>query len=56
MSSYVERTVDDLALVGDEGRGKLRNCLGEPQTCFDPRMSEWGNPVRVMSHDFALNS
>ena len=24
MSSYVERTVDDLALVGDEGRGKRR--------------------------------
>ena len=24
MSSYGERTVNDLALIGDEGRGKLR--------------------------------
>ena len=56
MSSYGERMVDDLALEGDEGRGKLRKCLGELQTCFDPRISEWGNPARVIPCDFVLNS
>ena len=56
MLSYGERMVDALALIGDEGRGKLRKCLGELQTRIDPGMSEWGNPARVMPRYFVLNS
>ena len=29
---------------------------GESQTGFDPRMSEWGNPSRVMSGYNSVNS
>ena len=39
----------DLVMPGDEGRGKRRYCLGELQTSFDPKISEWGNPPWVIS-------
>ena len=55
-SSYLERMVDGSVFIGDEGRGKLRYSLGELQTCFDPRISEWGNPIRVMPYHHLLNS
>ncbi len=43
-SSYKGFMKDDLVMPGDEGRGKRRYCLGELQTSFDPKISEWGNP------------
>ena len=38
-----------MALRGDEGRGRQRYAPGSSQTCFDPEISEWGNPAGVMS-------
>lgn len=49
------RMVDALALGADEGRGRLRYASGSCQPSVDPRMSEWGNPARVMSCHPALN-
>ena len=43
-SSYKGFMKDDLVMPGDEGRGKRRYCLGELQTSFDPKISEWRNP------------
>ena len=39
----------------DEGRSRLRKVSGSCQTSFEPKISEWGNPVRVMSHHSLLN-
>ncbi len=47
--SVYERTVDVLAPGADEGRGRLRYASGSCQPSCDPRISEWGNPARVMS-------
>jgi len=47
--------VDALAVGGDEGRSSLRKVSGSWQTSFDPGMSEWGNPIRVMSYYLYLN-
>ena len=41
--------MDALALRGDEGRGRRRYAPGSSHTCFDPVISEWGNPTGVMS-------
>ena len=40
--------VDALAARGDEGRCRLRNASGSSQTCFDPEVSEWGNPPNLL--------
>jgi hypothetical protein len=47
--SVLGRMVDALASGADEGRGRLRYASGSCQPSVDPRMSEWGNPARVMS-------
>ena len=47
--------VDALAMIGDEGRDSLRKASGSWQISFDPEMSEWGNPARVMSSHRYLN-
>ena len=39
----------------EEGRGKTAISLGEVQTTFDPGISEWGNPMRVMPHHLRVN-
>jgi hypothetical protein len=49
------RMVDALASGADEGRGRLRYASGSCQPSVDPRMSEWGNPARVMSCHQAVN-
>ena len=49
------RMVDALASRADEGRGRLRYASGSCQPSFDPRMSEWGNPARVMSCHLPVN-
>ena len=41
--------MDALAPGADEGRCGLRYASGSWRTSFDPRVSEWGNPARVMS-------
>ena len=46
-SSEQVHVVDALAITGDEGRGSLRNASGSWQTSIDPKMSEWGNPLRM---------
>ena len=46
-SSEQVHVVDALAITGDEGRGSLRKASGSWQTSFDPKMSEWGNPLRM---------
>jgi len=48
--------VDALASGADEGRGRLRYASGSCQPSVDPRMSEWGNPARVMSCHPPLNT
>jgi hypothetical protein len=53
--SVLGRMVDALALGADEGRGRLRYASGSCQPSVDPRMSEWGNPARVMSRHPTLN-
>ena len=50
------RMVDALASGADEGRGRLRYASGSCQPSVDPRMSEWGNPARVMSCHLYLNT
>ena len=47
--SVLGRMVDALASRADEGRGRLRYASGSCQPSVDPRISEWGNPARVMS-------
>ncbi len=44
-SSNEAYVVDALAARGDEGRGRPRKASGSSQTCFDPEVSEWGNPL-----------
>ena len=39
--------MDALAAEGDEGRCSLRYASGSRQTDFDPRISEWENPVHI---------
>jgi hypothetical protein len=34
-----------LAMAAEEGRGHAAKCLGEALAAWDPRESEWGNPV-----------
>jgi hypothetical protein len=53
--SVLGRMVDALASGADEGRGRLRYASGSCQPSVDPRMSEWGNPARVMSCHQAVN-
>ena len=36
-----------MAVRGDEGRSSLRKASGSRQTDFDPKMSEWGNPLVI---------
>ncbi len=43
-SSNEAYVVDALAIRGEEGRCRLRKASGSSQTCFDPEVSEWGNP------------
>jgi len=38
--------VDALASRGDEGGGRLPKASGSCQSSFDPKMSEWGNPLQ----------
>ena len=54
--SVLGRSVDALVPGADEGRGRLRYASGSCQPSVDPRMSEWGNPARVMSCHPALNT
>ena len=55
-SSCKGQTVDALASGGDEGRGKLRKAAGRRKAAFDPQISEWGNPARVMPGHPPLNT
>ena len=45
-----------LGIHVDEGRGYATICFGELLASFDPEISEWGNPHRVMSMHPCLNS
>jgi len=47
--------VDALTAEDDEGRGYRRYASGRWWATFDPEISEWGNPVRVMSGYWTLN-
>jgi hypothetical protein len=49
-------TVDALASGAEEGRDQAAKGLGEPRVGNDPRMSEWGNPIRVIPDDPVLNT
>jgi hypothetical protein len=48
--------MDALAPCSDEGRGKLRKAPASRYTGIEPEISEWGNPLRLISEDFQLNS
>ena len=43
--------MDALGHAGDEGRIRPRKSTVSCQISIDPCVSEWGNPVGVMSHD-----
>ena len=47
--------MDALASGADEGRGGLRYSSGSRLAGCDPRVSEWGDPARVMSCHLHLN-
>ena len=41
-----------MALVGDEGRDRLRKASGSRLIGFDPGISEWGNPsIRTLERE-----
>jgi hypothetical protein len=44
-----EQRVDASALRADEGRGIAAISVGEPRAGVDPTISEWGNPIVVMT-------
>ena len=54
-TSYTACGVDALALWAEEGRGDRRNVPGELHASYEPGVSEWGNPSRVMSGDLLMN-
>ena len=41
--------MDASALRADEGRGIAAISVGEPRAGIDPTISEWGNPIVVMT-------
>jgi hypothetical protein len=43
--------MDALGHAGEEGRYRLRKSTVSCQISVNPYVSEWGNPVRVMSYD-----
>jgi len=47
--------VDALAPRADEGRCGLRYAPGSWRASFDPGVSEWGNPARVVLGHHHLN-
>ena len=49
-SSMKGRREDALALVAEEGRGRLRKAAGSRRTDPDPQISEWGNPHELEIH------
>ena len=51
MISDLGHEVDALGHAGEEGRRRPRKNPVSCQTSVDPDVSEWGNPVRVVSHD-----
>jgi hypothetical protein len=44
-----------LASVGDEGRGVAAISFGEPLAGYDPEISEWGNPSRLIAGHRRVN-
>ena len=46
---------DALASKGEEGRATCEKLRRAGRGC-EPKMSEWGNPMRVKSHDLHLNT
>ena len=49
-----EQRVDASALRADEGRGIAAISVGEPRAGIDPTISEWGNPIVVMTITVSL--
>ena len=50
-----EQRVDASALRADEGRGIAAISVGEPRAGVDPTISEWGNPIVVMTMTLTLS-
>ena len=46
--------MDASALRADEGRGIAAISVGEPRAGIDPTISEWGNPIVVMTMTVSL--
>jgi hypothetical protein len=42
-------------MTGDEGRSRPRKSAESCQTSFDPHVSEWGNPMKVILHNSNLS-
>ena len=47
--------MDALASVGEEGRGVTAISSGEPLAGYDPEISEWGNPSRLIARHRRVN-
>jgi hypothetical protein len=48
--SELGHKMDALGHVGEEGRRRPRKSTVSCQTSFDPYVSEWDNPIGVMSY------
>ena len=44
-----------MASAADEGRGVAAISFGEPLAGYDPKISEWGNPSRLMAGHRRVN-
>ena len=49
-----EQRVDASALRAEEGRGIAAISVGEPRAGVEPTISEWGNPIVVMTMTVAF--
>ena len=47
--------MDALASIGEEGRVTCEKLRGTGKG-FDPKISEWGNPMGVIAHYHYLNT
>ena len=54
-SSYKEHKGDALAPRAEEGRSNLRKATVSRKQAIDPWISEWGNPLSVMTEYCQLN-
>ena len=48
--------MDALVPTGEEGRDQATISCGEPLIGYDPQISEWGNPFRLIPVHLRVNT